>query len=106
MNQSTDIDYIYHITTIDALYKILECDNLIPRAITGVPRGFSSENEGDSHYIYLTLNKTKPLACDKCVHMIFNGKLLTTRTDYILNTIWSYGQIPGSLPPEKLDEFL
>lgn len=102
----TQVNYIYHTTSVNALYRVLDSDYLLPRAETNALRGFSSVGKGDGRYVYLTLNDSKPMAGEKCVQIVLNGKLLTERFDYILNTEWMYGPSSNSLPYTKVDEFL
>lgn len=98
---------LYHLTTLDGLYKILQSGYLKSRGNTGVVPGFSpANNEQSGGWIYLSMNEKLPPPGRISVQLVFSPKLLLDRYDYFLNYKWSYGKTSDSLPPEQIQEFI
>lgn len=98
---------LYHTTSLEGLYVILQSGYLKSRNSTGVKVGFSPELHKESgDWIYFGLNSELPPPGRLSVQLVFSSKLLEDRKDYWLNSEWSYGKTERSLAPENLNEFL
>lgn len=95
---------LVHVTTLSSLYDILRSNYLLTRRQTGSSKGFSSENEGDPNYIYLSLNTSNP--SPGYVKIVLDSSILLDRNDYYLNTDWFYGITSKSLLPVQIQTWL
>lgn len=95
---------LYHVTSLDSLYPILESGFLRSRTQTGSDRGFSAEKAGNPDYVYLTTTYYKPLPGK--VLLIFDPSILLNRNDYYLNAAWSYDVTPRTFTSAQLGTWL
>jgi len=98
---------LYHTTSLNGLYNILNSDYLRSRNKSNAEVGYSPKDHKESgDWIYFSFQSKLPPPGKMSVQLVFSSDLLTDRSDYFLNREWSYGKTNNSLPPDKLDEFL
>ncbi len=99
---------IYHLTSIDGLYNILNSGYISSRTDTNASVGLSSQyNHRESgNFIYVSLNSELPGVGRIGIQLVLSFDLLKDRKDYFLNYEWAYGKQNSSLPPSELDVFL
>lgn len=102
--QPLQLPQLAHVTTLDALYNILNSGYLRSRAQTGAPAGFSG-TLGNPNYVYLSLDTRSNLPPGQ-VKLVFSPQVLSDRNDYFLNTKWGYGVVATTLPARQLATWL
>lgn len=107
-NKESYPTYVYHLTTIDGLYAILESGYIRPRKKTGAEVVLSpaTSRSSSGNYAYVSLNSTLPSPGKTPVQLVLSSSLLYDRKDYHLNYEWSYGKLGSSLSSNHLEEFL
>ena len=102
-----NVKHLYHLTTIDGLYSILNTGYIESRKSTGVDSVLSPKQHiPSSKYIYLSFNSKSPNIGKISIQLVLSFDLLKDRNDYFLNYDWKYGKSDKSLSPNKLDEYL
>lgn len=98
---------LYHVTTLNGLYSILNSGYIDVRNRTGAIGGFSPVGHLSSgDWVYLGLNPELPSPGEKSIQLVLSSDILNDRNDYFLNYDWNYGKTSESLPATKLEEFL
>jgi hypothetical protein len=106
-SKNLDRTRLYHVTSLEGLYNILNSGYIRPRNFTNAKVGYSpASHKGSGDWVYLGFNSSLPPPGRLSIQLVFSSKLLKDRQDYYLNREWNYGKSESSLPPSKLNEFL